>query len=1836
MFVTDRSRIALVLAMVLLSAFLFTTLAGPGHAVDCSTTSISVTRVSASIMYVDTTITPQLRGTYVGYRITNSGAAIGDAWVDINNFAGGVVDKAVNETGRDHLGVLGTGASAFAYFYVAASGSTATAQTHDIAVYSGHPALGGTEICSAGFSIQAVNDTIKANANKVTTVLAGPNPAELGGIMTMTVTGQTGQVGSGPPGHPNGQGVFVATPATDPVWPADAYRLTDVQITFAGFGTYNDTLVVSGLDGSSLDYTAVYTFVAVGATVAPTSVTPVNYIASGTQIKHTDTSGFTASLAPILPTENKLLLSKVASPTQLPATGGIVNYTVTLSNTGTIEATIDDVVDVLPAGASFVAGSARFNGSPIPDPYIAGQTLSFVGVFGATAGGTSDLTYSAVLPGTTGTYVNSATGHIAVTSIDTSLDTTDTAPATATVQVGVLAAPPVANDDTAGTSEDTPVTYDVIANDTDPNGDLNPASVTITAQGSSGTAVSNGDGTVTYTPNADTNGPDTFTYQVCDSTSPTPLCDTADVIVNVAAVDDPPNAVDDTVSTTEETLATWDLAANDTDPDGAPPQGNLDPTSLTILSGPTNGTLLNNLDGTVTYTPGLNYSGADAFTYQICDTTAPTPLCDTATVGITVDPVNEAPVANPDAVSTPEDVAVTVDVAANDTDPDGNLDPTSVAITTAPTNGAAVANGDGTITYTPAPDYFGVDTFDYEICDLDGLCSVASAEVTTTVIQVDDPPTAKDDGFTVNEDSPATTLDLALNDTDPDGIPPQGNLDLTSLTILSGPSHGTLVNNVDGTVDYTPALNYNGPDSITYQICDTTGLCDTATVTITVDPVDDDPVANNDFTSIDQGTAGTFDAAANDTDPDGNLDPTTVIVTVQPLVGVATPNGDGTITVDYTASPAFTGSESLTYQICDATGTCVLGTATITVDNVPDPPVAVDDAFTVNEDSAATGFDLTGNDTDPDDGAFVLGTLTILSSPASGSLGAPVGGTVAYTPDPEYSGPDSFTYEICDATALCDSATVTITVDPVDDDPVANNDTAGTGEDTPVIIDVDNNDTDPDGNLDPTSVTYTPNLNFNGADSFTYQICDTTAPVPLCDTATVAVGVTAINDLPDAIDDLVGTNEDAAATWDLSANDTDPDGAPPQGNLDPTSLTILSGPSHGALLNNGDGTVTYTPVLNYNGPDSITYEICDTNNECSSATATIAVAAQPDPPVANDDTISTPEDTPTTVNVATNDTDVDGDLAPTSVSIVSSPATGTTTNNGDGTITYSPAADASGTFTITYQICDTTVPTPLCDQATLTVTVLATDDPPVVVDDTLTVNEDTPGTVDVAFNDSDPDGNLDLTTVTITSLATNGATAVDPVTGVVTYTPNLDYTGADAFTYQICDGTGLCGTADVAVTVDALADGPITVDDNTTMAEDGSVTVDVAFNDSDPDGNLDPTTVTITSGPSNGTATPNGDGTITYDPDANWFGTETITYQICDTTAPTPLCATATLTVTVNAVPDLPVAQDDTVSTAEDSSVVIDVVGNDSDVDGNLDPTSVTISTPPTAGSVSVDAVTGAVTYSPPAEWSGIDSFEYQICDTGGNCDTAVATVTVLPVNDAPVAQDDSSTVPEDGSVTVDVMANDSDIDSSLDPASVTVEIAPAHGTTTVDPATGAITYTPDADFHGSDSLTYRVCDPGRACDIATVSFTVTPINDPPVRVNEVTFDLLLGGTPGPLEFVDPEAHVYSATVVGGGLPPGLQLQPDGTFVGQAQVVGVFTATIEVCDIHGACSTSVLVLQVAGATLSVLPFTGPTLVGLVIGALTLLLGGAGLSGFTEFGGAHRRRRSRRGRHRARR
>ncbi len=202
---------------------------------------------------------------------------------------------------------------------------------------------------------------------------------------------------------------------------------------------------------------------------------------------------------------------------------------------------------------------------------------------------------------------------------------------------------------------------------------------------------------------------------------------------------------------------------------------------------------------------------------------------------------NVAPTAVDDSAVTAMDTAVVINVAANDSDVDGNLDPTSAAPVSAPTNGAALGNSDGTISYTPNAGFTGMDGFDYQICDTDLACSTAT--VTVYALAPDAPPMAQNDVASTDEDTPVD-INVVANDIDTD-------LDPSSVSIMTGPANGTALSNGDGTVTYTPAPDYYGPDNFDYQVCDLAGNCASATVSIDVMPVNDAPVCDDAAPSVD-------------------------------------------------------------------------------------------------------------------------------------------------------------------------------------------------------------------------------------------------------------------------------------------------------------------------------------------------------------------------------------------------------------------------------------------------------------------------------------------------------------------------------------------------------------------------------------------------------------------------------------------------------------------------------------------------------------------------------------------------------------------------------------------------------------------------------------------------------------------------------------------------------------------------------------------------------------------------------------------------------------------------
>jgi len=403
-------------------------------------------------------------------------------------------------------------------------------------------------------------------------------------------------------------------------------------------------------------------------------------------------------------------------------------------------------------------------------------------------------------------------------------------------------------------------------------------------------------------PPEDSNGRtfDSFTYRVSDGVNP--VSDPVRVEVVYTSDNRPPQATDDSFSFAEDSgVQTLAVLDNDVDPDALPLN------VIAISNGPASG-VANIRNGIlIEYQPGAGFVGQDSFTYTAEDSGG---LTVTANVTINVANVNDAPVAQNDVVTTNENVPVSVQVLANDSDVEN--DALSVVSVANPLNGSAVVSANGAVTYTPDANYAGPDSFEYTISD--GL-DTATATVVVTVISVNVGPVVIADELFVSEGE-SDVFNLLGNDSDGDG---------DSLTILSvgTPQNGvaTLLNS--GNVRYTPNQGFSGTDSFIYTVSDGT-VTATGQVTVVVNSVNDAPVAVDDNVSTTQGTAVVIDVLGNDTDPDG--DSLTVTSVSNAVPGVATINAAGTA-VTYTPPASFSGQVGFNYVISDGNG----GTATASV-----------------------------------------------------------------------------------------------------------------------------------------------------------------------------------------------------------------------------------------------------------------------------------------------------------------------------------------------------------------------------------------------------------------------------------------------------------------------------------------------------------------------------------------------------------------------------------------------------------------------------------------------------------------------------------------------------------------------------------------------------------------------------------------------------------------------------------------------------------------------------------------------------------------------------------------
>lgn len=1196
-----------------------------------------------------------------------------------------------------------------------------------------------------------------------------------------------------------------------------------------------------------------------------------------------------------------------------------------------------------------------------------------------------------------------------------------------------------------------------------------------------------------------------------------------------------PVAHDDLFEVVIDESLTGNVLANngngaDRDPDGNP----LSVTAATITT--INGGMIELLaDGSFTYTPAAGYLGSDSFDYTLLDSFG---AVDTGTVNISVEPfANKAPVAQDDTFNVSPNQSFTGNLLADngngpDTDADGDELSLQTGTIATMEGGTVEFQADGTFIYTPVAGFGGQDSFEYILFDGRGKSDVGSVILNVAPNLA---PVARDDNFIGTEGQPLTGNLLADNGNGIDADPELDPISVRPGTVTTA-GGGMAEILADGTFTYMPASGFSGADSFIYTLEDIRGGIDIGMVRLTIEAIPNaNPVAENDIFSGIEGSvvAGNL-LADNGNGPDTDADGDALSVFAQTFVtgngGTVLIESDGNFT--YTPATGFSGTDNFNYILLDSRDGMDMGTVTITLAPSNLPPLAQDDSFSINEDAALSGNVLADNGNGPDsdpEGHVLTVQAAVLTTAAGGTVSLTETGDFTYTPASDFNGNDSFTYTIFDSEGEQDTATVNITINPVNDAPVAADDSFVTNEDSILNGNVLVNngggvDSDIDGDIlsvvsgifatmqggiielqSDGSFSYTPTANFNGLDSFDYTIQDGHGGV---DTGTVSITVNAVNDTPVAQDDSFSVNEDAILSRNVLAdNGNGVDSDVENGNLTVAATTLITA-AGGTVVLLANGDFTYAPAENFNGTDSFTYSVSDPDGAQDTATVNITVTSVNDAPVAADDAFVTDEDVSLSGNVMDDndggtDSDVDGDQLVVQAAILITTAGGTVTLTETGDFTYTPALNFNGADSFNYTLLDGQGGS---DTGTVTINIAPVNDAPVAADDSFSVNED--GTLSgnvLADNGSGADSDVDGDTLSVVPaeiITAAGGSLLLLHSGDFVYSPAAGYSGPDSFEYTLQDGQGGQTVGTVAINVVALPNGnPIAQDDNFAATQGelliGNLLVDNGHGaDSDPDN--DP--LTVAAGTfmtvAGGIAILMADGTFTYSPPADFAGTDSFDYTLFDGQGGSD---TGTAFFTVSPQPNTPPeAQDDLFSAPQDTDIEGNVLadnglGADSDLDGDALSVAQDMFASAQGGSVIIMA-NGDFTYMPPAGFVGEDSFDYTVLDGKGGSAVGTVILTLTPViveNHDPVAQDDSFATKLMQSVTGNVLNNDSDPDG--DPLSVQMAaIQTAAGGLVTILEDGQFIYAPLPGFIGHDSFDYTVLDGKGGQAIGTVSINVT------------------------------------------------------------------------------------------------------------------------------------------------
>ncbi|WP_354624543.1 tandem-95 repeat protein [Psychromonas sp. MME2] len=1435
---------------------------------------------------------------------------------------------------------------------------------------------------------------------------------------------------------------------------------------------------------------------------------PVDFSREGAETIATtnfETQGFnTSSTTLVLPEESELFL------------GGLINQAPTL--------TIDN-------------GVIDEDGGSITVPYqaadIDGTIVSTVATVPAEQG---SVTVNETDGTITFTPAENFFGEATITLVTTD-DDGATATTTSTITVNDINDAPTLSADNGSMDEDSgSITVPYQAADID--GTIVSTVATVPAEHGSVT-VNETDGTITFTPAENFFGEATITLVTTDDDGATA---TTTSTITVNDINDAPTLSADNGSMDEDSGSiTVPYQAADID-------GTIVSTVATVPAAQGSVTV-NETDGTITFTPAPNFFGEATITLVTTDDDGATA---TTTSTITVNDINDAPTLSADNGSMDEDSgSITVPYQAADID--GTIVST-VATVPAAQGSVTVNETDGTITFTPAPNFFGEATITLVTTDNDG--ATATTTSTITVNDINDAPTISADNGSMDEDSGSITVPYQAADID-------GTIVSTVATVPAEQGSVT-VNETDGTITFTPAENFFGEATITLVTTDDDGATATTTSTITVNDINDAPTLSADNGSMDEDS-GSITVPYQAADIDGTI--VSTVATVPAAQGSVTVNEtDGTIT--FTPAPNFFGEATITLVTTDNDGATATTTSTISVNDINDAPTLSADNGSMDEDS--------GSITVPYQAADIDGTIvsTVATVPAAqGSVTVnETDGTITFTPAPNFFGEATITLVTTDDDGATATTTSTITVNDINDAPTISVDNGSMDEDSGSIT-VPYQAADVDGTIVSTvatvpaaqgsvtvnetdgTITFTPAPNFFGEATITLVTTDDDGATA---TTTSTITVNDINDAPTLSADNGSMDEDSGSiTVPYQAADID-------GTIVSTVATVPA--AQGSVtVNETDGTITFTPAPNFFGEATITLVTTDNDGATATTTSTITVNDINDAPTISVDNGSMDEDSGS-ITVPYQAADIDGTIVST-VATVPAAQGSVTVNETDGTITFTPAPNFFGEATITLVTTDDDGATAT---TTSTITVNDINDAPTLSADNGSMDEDS-GSITVPYQAADIDGTIVSTVATVP--AAQGSVTVNETDGTITFTPAPNFFGEATITLVTTDNDGATATTTSTITVNDINDAPTISADNGSMDEDwGSITV--PYQAADIDGTIVSTVATVPA--EQGSVTVNEtDGTITFTPAENFFGEATITLVTTDDDGAT---ATTTSTITVNDINDAPTLSADNGSMDEDSGSIT-VPYQAADIDGTIVSTVATV--PAAQGSVTVNETDGTITFTPAPNFFGEATITLVTTDNDGATATTTSTISVNDINDAPTLSADNGSMDEDsGSITVPYQA--ADIDGTI--VSTVATVPAAQGSVTVNETDGTITFTPAPNFFGEATITLVTTDDDGATATTTSTITVNDINDAPtISVDNGSMDEDSGSITVPYQAADVDGTIVSTVATVPAAQGSVTVnETDGTitFTPAPNFFGEATITLVTTDDDGATATTTSTITV--------------------------------------------------------